>query len=664
MKWLVRNRYLLASDSFLLVIATYLSFVLRLDTFVLTRHWSEWLLLTMLVVPATLVTFLQARVYVRYWPYASVEELLLLAGCVTFAVAIAGSLALLLSWGAGGTNIGIIPRSIPFILLPLALGATAAPRLMLRLAARELAHIAPYQKHVQPVLVIGAGKAGDMIVREIKHNPQVGMRVVGFVDDDPRKYGLYIQGIPVLGASRDIPSLVEHYGFRQAIIAMPTASGKVIRKVVRLCERSGVRARIIPGIYELLDGRVSVNQLRPVQIEDLLRRELVRTNIEAVSALIQGKRVLVTGAGGSIGSELCRQVLRCEPSVLVLVGHGENSVFEIHHELQQTRPHGSIHAVIADMRFHERVLAVFQTHQPEMVFHAAAHKHVPLMEMNPEEAITNNVLGTRNALAASLAVGVERFVMVSTDKAVNPTSMMGASKRIAEFLVHEAALMSGKPYVSVRFGNVLGSRGSVVLTFKRQIASGGPVTVTHPEMQRYFMTIPEAVQLVLQASTMESGTGRVFILDMGEPVKLVDLARDMITLSGLEVGRDIDIVFTGVRPGEKLYEELFLHDERYERTSHEKIFAVNRMGDEIPPDLGEVVDDLIQAAHQHDQEELFRTLHHLIPELQLARMNGQGQGQGQGPLPLLATLQGTREGAGTRAGSQRGGGGSCSVEMR
>ncbi|NJN66766.1 MAG: polysaccharide biosynthesis protein [Chloroflexaceae bacterium] len=621
MKWLVRNRYLLASDSILLVVATYLSFVLRLDTFVLTHHWATWLLLTLLVVPTTLVTFLQARVYVRYWPYASVEELLLLSGCVTFAVASAGSLSLLLSWWEGA-DIGITPRSVPFILLPLALGATAAPRLMLRLAARELARTPPSQKHAQPVLVIGAGKAGDMMVREIKHNPQVGMRVVGFVDDDPRKHGVRIQGVPVLGACQDIPSLVELYRFRQAIIAMPTAPGKVIRRMVRLCERSGVKARIIPGIYELLDGRVSVNQLRPVQIEDLLRREPVQTNIEAVSALIRGKRVLVTGAGGSIGSELCRQVLRCEPSELVLVGHGENSVFEIHHELQQTRPRASIHAVIADMRFRKRVFAVFRTHQPEMVFHAAAHKHVPLMEMNPEEAITNNVLGTRNALAASLAVGVEHFVMVSTDKAVNPTSMMGASKRVAEFLVHHAALMSGKPYVSVRFGNVLGSRGSVVLTFKRQIANGGPVTVTHPEMQRYFMTIPEAVQLVLQAATMASGTGRVFILDMGDPVKLVDLARDMITLSGLEVGRDIDIVFTGIRPGEKLYEELFLHNERYQRTAHEKIFAVNRIGDELLPNLEEAVEHLIQAAHEHDQEELFRTLHHLIPELQLTRMNG------------------------------------------
>jgi FlaA1/EpsC-like NDP-sugar epimerase len=391
----------------------------------------------------------------------------------------------------------------------------------------------------------------------------------------------------------------------------------VIREIVDICEQAQITPKTIPGMYELLDGAVSVNQLREVDIEDLLRRQPVRTDTTAVQNLLRGKRVLVTGGGGSIGGELCRQALQGAPAELILLGHGENSVFSIYHELRRLWPETEtkVIPVIADIRLETRIRSIFAQYQPEIVFHAAAHKHVPLMEMNPTEAITNNVQGTRNLLAAAQAVDVQQFVMISTDKAVKPTSIMGASKRAAELLVHQAALTTGKPYVAVRFGNVLGSRGSVVLTFKRQIAAGGPVTVTDPEMKRYFMTIPEAVQLVLQAATLGHG-GEVFVLDMGEPVKIVDLARDLIELSGLEVGRDIDIAYIGRRPGEKLFEELFVPGEHYHRTAHEKIFIAANASSFVSHELGDLIEVLFAAAERGDAAAIYRGLKNLIPEFE------------------------------------------------
>lgn len=607
----LRNRYFFVSDVILLPLAAYTSFVLRLEEANLIEYWSGLILFTvfsLLVIP---LVFTLVGVYSRYWRYASVEELLLLASAVMVATLVASGLSLVGSWMLPNT---IVPRSIPFIFFLLALVATAGPRLAARLADRY-EHRRRRTRQSLPVLVMGAGSAGSMMVRELRQNPQLGMEVVGFLDDDPAKQHVHIHGVPVLGNRYSIPKIVLEHNVRQVIIAMPTAPGKVIREIVDICEHVGVQTRIIPGIYELLDGKVSVNQLRNVQIEDLLRRKPIRTNTAAVGDLIQGKRVLITGGGGSIGSELCRQVLRSAPAELIIVGHGENSVFTIQNELLTQTPAGTrIHAVIADIRFAERIHTLFEEYRPQIVFHAAAHKHVPLMEGNPAEAITNNVLGTRNLLKAAMAVNVNHFVMISTDKAVNPTSVMGASKRAAELLVHQAASLSGKAYLAVRFGNVLGSRGSVVLTFKQQIASGGPVTVTHPDMRRYFMTIPEAVQLVLQAATLGRG-GEVFTLDMGEPVKIVDLARDMIELSGLEVGRDIDIVFTGMRPGEKLYEELFVPGEDYARTVHEKIFIACNASSFVPLALDEAIKSLESAAQRNDKVAILRLLHLLIPQM-------------------------------------------------
>ena len=611
---LLRNRHFFILDSLLLPLAAYLGFVLRLDRFDIAPFWSSWILFAVVAVVVTAVIFKSLGLYARYWRYASVDELLLLTGAVTVSVIAASAVTAVLNWLLPVGN--LYPRSIPFIFLLLSLTVTAVPRLFVRLRAsyRLRINYNGQSRVLRPVLIMGAGDAGAMIVREMRQNPGLGLKAVGLLDDDPRKHGVAIHGVPVLGGSEEIPDLVRRLRVQQVIIAMPTAPGKVIREVVALCEKTAVSTKIMPGIYEIIDGTVSVNQLRDIDIEDLLRREPVQTDTRAMQEALRGKRVLVTGGGGSIGSELCRQILRCRPQELILLGHGENSIFEIYHELRRWQmPETTIRPIIADVRFAERVQAVFTEVRPQVVFHAAAHKHVPLMEMNPAEAVTNNVIGTRNILQAAQAVQVERFVMISTDKAVNPTSIMGVSKRTAELLVHQAAAQTGLPYVAVRFGNVLGSRGSVVLTFKKQIAAGGPVTVTSPEMTRYFMTIPEAVQLVLQAAVLGSG-GEVFVLDMGQPVKIMDLARDIIELSGLEVGRDIDIEIIGCRPGEKLYEELFIKGESYQRTSHEKIYIAGNASSLVPNGLNEAVSGLEASALRNDRQAIMRGFQKLVPE--------------------------------------------------
>jgi FlaA1/EpsC-like NDP-sugar epimerase len=627
----LRNRYFFILDVVLLIVAVVLSYVLRLETFSVAQVGSGFFFFTSVVVVVIPLVFYFFGIYSRYWVYASVEELLLLSGAVTLGAAISGTIGLVTTWLVPDMS---MPRSIPFIFWPLALVVTGAPRFGVRLYvqyARRRPELHGYSNSSpQRVLVVGAGNAGAIVVREMLNNPSLGMEVVGFVDDDSRKLTARIAGAPVLGNRRSIPQLVEQYGIDLVIITIPTAPGREIRDIVTICERASVPTKIMPGLYEMLGDLVSVNQLRPVQIDDLLRREPVQTDTAAVQRLITNKRVLVTGGGGSIGSELCRQILRFGPSELIVLGHGENSIFEICGELNRklsnmARSGGNpaqalprIHPVIADIRFPDRLRAVFEQYRPEIVFHAAAHKHVPLMESNPTEAVGNNVLGTRNLLDAAVMVGVEQFVMISTDKAVRPRSVMGASKRAAEMLVHQTAWEIGKPYVAVRFGNVLGSRGSVLHTFKQQIAAGGPVTVTDPEMKRYFMTIPEAVQLVLQAAVVGKG-GEVFMLDMGEPVKIVDLARDLIELSGLEVGRDIDITFTGMRPGEKLHEELFTPGETYRRTEHQKIFVIDSASNQVLPSrLNHMIARLEDAVYGNRAEDLLSLMRDLLPDFRAA----------------------------------------------
>lgn len=616
----MRNRHYLLTDVVLLSVALYASFWLRLERFDIAPYWPGFVALLLISLPLFLATFRWNGVYSRYWRYASAEEVLLLFR----SVALATLLSVLTTAIAARFLIAdaAYPRSVPIIFFLLALAVTAGPRLMVRwLSRREMVR----QRLPNPkrVVVIGAGDAGAMIVREMQNNPQLGMLPVGFIDDDPLKQGVQIHGVAVLGPRTEIPAVKKSQRVQQVIIAIPSAPGSQVRELTRICHEAQLPTKTMPGMYELLGGRLSVNQLRNVEIADLLRREPVKTDNAAISDLIKNRVVLVTGGGGSIGSELCRQILRARPKRLVLIGHGENSIFVIENELKRMAVElglqtEQVSGVIADIQFAARIERVFQAYRPNVVFHAAAHKHVPLMERNPVEAVSNNVFGTRNVVNAALKTGVARFVMISTDKAVNPTNVMGASKRAAELLVHQAALQSGKPFVAVRFGNVLGSRGSVVLTFQKQIAAGGPVTVTHPEMTRFFMTIPEAVQLVLQAAVLGHG-GEVFVLDMGEPVKIVDLAHDLIELSGLAVGDDIDIEYVGLRPGEKLFEELFIEGERYERTEHEKIFIARNASTLVPTNLNHALASLEKAANEGDRTTIFSLLRQLVPEYAPAR---------------------------------------------
>ncbi|WP_153185646.1 polysaccharide biosynthesis protein, partial [Thermus scotoductus] len=449
-------------------------------------------------------------------------------------------------------------------------------------------------------------------VREIVRHPVAGVFPVGFLDDDPNKQGQAIVGVRVVGTLEDLPRAVRTLEVDEVLVAIPSAPGSVVRKVVELARGVGVQHRILPGIYEILSGRVRISQIREVQLEDLLRREPVRLNLEEIAGYLKGRVVLVTGAGGSIGSELVRQIARFHPEQVVLLGRGENRLFLLEKELEALWPDLRYTVVVADVRDENRLRRVFHAYKPQVVFHAAAHKHVPLMEAHPDEAILNNVRGTHHVVELSLEFGVERLVNISTDKAVNPTSVMGASKRVAEQVVAWGASRAapGQAFVSVRFGNVLGSQGSVVPFFLEQIKRGGPVTVTHPEMRRYFMTIHEATQLVLQAGSM-GGNGQVYILDMGEPIRILDLAKDLIRLAGFEPYRDIEIIFTGVRPGEKLFEELLTAEEGAQASWHQKIW-VARVGS-LPQDFASLLEELYCAARAGDEPRIRELLHRLIP---------------------------------------------------
>jgi FlaA1/EpsC-like NDP-sugar epimerase len=421
-------------------------------------------------------------------------------------------------------------------------------------------------------LVVGAGDAGMMVLKELNQRSDLGVDVIGLIDDDPSKLRKRIGSITVFGTTAELPRLIENLFIDQVIIAMPSAPAAEIRKIVEVCRSAEVETRILPGLFELINGHVSINQLREVSLEDLLGRDPVKLDNASIASYIEGNTVLVTGAGGSIGSELCRQIMRFQPRRLVILGKGENSIFYIQQELSRLPEPVEIIPIIADVRDRKRLEQVFLTHKPAVVFHAAAHKHVPLMELNVFEAIANNIFGTRVVAELSDLHQVNKFVLVSSDKAVNPTSVMGATKRLAELIIQDLAQRSSTKYVAVRFGNVLASRGSVIPLWRDQIAHGGPVTVTHPEATRYFMLIPEAVQLILQAGAFGSG-GEIFVLDMGKPVKILDLANDLIRFSGLRPGQDIKIEFVGLRPGEKLYEELLSAAEGLAKTVNEKIFV-------------------------------------------------------------------------------------------
>jgi FlaA1/EpsC-like NDP-sugar epimerase len=467
------------------------------------------------------------------------------------------------------------------------------------------------------VLLVGAGEAGVLVAREIARRPDLALQAVGFLDDDPLKIGTSIGGLPVLGSTSDLAAVAERKHIQRVLITIASISGDKIRRITEACRDARLETKIIPGVYEIVGDKVNLSRIREVAIEDLLGREPVNLDEEVVGASIRGRVVFITGAGGSIGSELCRQVCRFGPARLVLVERFENALFEIHRELVHAYPGVLIEPAIADVCDENRMAQLFDSIKPELVFHAAAHKHVPMMEWNPGEAVKNNIGGTRNLANLAVRYGVHRFVLVSTDKAVNPTSVMGATKRVSEIYLQALSRISSTRFVTVRFGNVLGSAGSVIPIFREQIAKGGPITVTHPEMRRYFMTIPEASQLVLQAGSMGEG-GEIFILDMGEPVKIVDLARDLITLSGLRPDDDIEIRFSGVRAGEKLFEELSTDAEHADKTKHPKVF----IGRIKPHEWNEVeagVDELLAAARTTAMDKVRALLGELVPEYATTR---------------------------------------------
>jgi len=607
---LLRSRLLILGDLILIVVASLGSFALRTDLgplFIYYLPQAYWLMGVSLVIMP--IVFHLFGLYRRLWVYASVQELKLIVSAVTTSSVLVSLVLVLLR---AFQQLPYFPRStlpIQWLLLLMLIGGM---RFLLRVVAESRQETVEGMGGQRRVLIVGAGDAGALVVREMQKNALLRLKPICFLDDDKDKQRQQIHGVAVVGTLADLPRVVALRRIQEVIIAIPSAPGRVIRQVAEICRMRGIPFRTMPGIYELIGGKVSVNRLREVTITDLLRRDPAQIDEGAVGASLSGKRVLVTGAGGSIGRELCRQIARWRPASLVLLGHGENSIFETLLEIEENFPSLPIIPAIADIRDMDRMNQVFDQHRPQVLFHTAAHKHVPLMEANVEEAISNNVAGTRNVVEACLNYEVERMVLISTDKAIRPSSVYGATKRIAELLVLDAAPRSGMPFSVVRFGNVLGSRGSVIPLFKRKIASGGPVTITHPDMKRYFMTIPEAVHLVLQASAMGQG-GEVFVLNMGEQVRILDLAEDLIRLSGLEPGRDIEIVYTGIRPGEKLSEELWDKWAQYEPTSHPDIVLLS--GEDLMSGdaLQQAVEELIHLAREGETSTIVRILDGCIP---------------------------------------------------
>ena len=627
----LRNRHFFTIDIMVFSLAPLLALAIRLDeSFTLAPYLSGLMQATILFLAVKLLVFYTCGFYKRYWRYASIDELQQMTTLIVGAIALQ-TLLFNAFYYLTDFAINSLPRSLPLLEGILSFLFVGGVRFSVPAVARLRQRHRKFHRRDR-VLIVGAGSAGVALAQEMQRHPWSGFYPIAFIDDDLEKQNLCISGLPVVGDRYKIPAIVRSLHIRRVVIAMPTVPGKVIREIIDICQSIKVQTSTLPGIHEILNSCIKANSIRDVQIEDLLRREPIKTDIEKVSQFIRGKKVLITGAGGSIGSELCRQILKCRPAEMVLLGHGENSVFNIQQELQRmVKKDGEteesiprLTAFIGDIRCRSRLKYAFEKYKPEIIFHAAAHKHVPMMELNSPEAIANNVGGTKNLVDLALQYNVENFVTISTDKAVNPTSIMGASKRVAEMLVLQAAQKYNKPFVVVRFGNVLGSRGSVIPTFKRQIASREPITITHPDICRYFMTIPEAVQLVLQATILGRG-GEVFMLDMGQPVKIVDLAKDLIRLSGYEVGKDIDIIFTGLRPGEKLFEELFIPGEKYEITEHEKILTVGNASRILPKQLDLKVEALCEAADKNDSNKIVFLLEQLVPEYAPGEATGEKQ---------------------------------------
>jgi len=593
---------LLIGDAVIVSVSMYLALLFRFEGRIEPAHMASFLRILPLLIFIRLGAFWLFGLYRGMWRYAGMKDLFSIIKAVVLGSAILATVIFFLRLPYSR---GVLAVDSVFVLVLIS-GERFAVRLLRELQTGK-------KKKAKRILIIGAGDAGEMVLREIKGHPGAGYLPVGFIDDQQGKQGMSIHGVRVLGRRDDIPRVVQERRVEEIIIAMPSVSGKVIREIVSICEKTGVKSKIIPGLNELIGGYVSIKDIRDIELKDLLRRPVVKVDFRDISSYLQGKNILVTGAGGTIGSELCYQVLQFNPLRLIALDHSENSLFYLKYRLDKIIHNSNsvdVNIVVGDIRDKDKLRTIFERFRPKVVFHAAAHKHVPLMEDNPEEAIKNNIIGTVNLVELANEYKVEKFINTSTDKAVNPTGVMGASKRVAEMLV-QSYTNSSTCFVSVRFGNVLGSEGSVIPLFRRQIAEGGPVTVTHPEVTRYFMTIPEAVQLIIQAGAMGKG-GEIFVLDMGEPIKILDLARDLIVLSGFEPEEDIEIKFVGLRAGEKLYEELLTAEEGVRATKHKQIFVAK--SDMIDSDrLQKDIEELKFLAERAQKKDIINKLVEMIP---------------------------------------------------
>ena len=597
----IRIIALMCIDSIFVALALFLALVLRFEGD-LSGQYALYVNNAVYLLPYYIILTLGFmhvfRLYHRMWQYASIGELYGILKATTTS-------SVLMVLCIYTIDLPHLPRSVYILTWLLISGFIGGSRLGWRLLRDYI--IKQKNSQGKNTLIIGAGDGGAMVARELLNNSSLNLTPVGFIDDSPFKQNLTVYGVPVLGRRRDIPRIVKEYQVEEIIIAIPSANGRTIREIMDICRQTQARVRIFRGTNDLLADKYD---FREIQLEDLLRREPVQLNLNKISGYIQDKTILVSGAGGSIGSELCRQISRFSPKALVLVEYSENNLFQIELELKEIFPDLTIYPELVDIKDRDRLQKVFKQYQPQVVFHAAAYKHVPMMEKHPQSALRNNVLGTKNLAELADQYAAETFIFISTDKAVQPTSVMGATKRIGEMIIEEMNEKSKTKFAAVRFGNVLGSSGSVIPIFEKQIKKGGPVTVTDAQMTRYFMTIPEAVQLVIQAGAMAKG-GEIFVLDMGEPVKILDIAADLIRLHGLEPGKDIEIKITGIRPGEKLHEELFNPNEIMTTTYHDRIFVLEKGHQTIH--VLELVDKLIAHNVFLDSSDAIEIIRKFLP---------------------------------------------------
>lgn len=605
MQRLIKRLMLVTVDIFIINFSLFFAFFLKYDKEIISIIFDKFYVIIWVSIVITFVKitcFVLFKLYRSLWTYASIYELIRLL----LALAIGNSIVIALEVTSPMT----IPVSVFITAALLEILLIGGTRLLYRIY-RRINHISFSSKKAgKRIMVIGGGQAGSVIIKELEESPISEGRVVAIIDDDDRKKNMKLHRVPIKGNRNDIAKVAKDMYIDEIIIAIPSASRKEINEIYKECSKTNCKVRILPPISQIISGNITIKKIRDVELEDLLGREPVKLDFDKISYYLKDKVVLITGGGGSIGSELCRQIAPLNPKHLIILDFYENNAYDIQNELKFKYPNHNISIVIANIREKERIDNIFEQYCPNVVFHAAAHKHVPLMEENPLEAIKNNVFGTINLVRSAAQYGTSRFILISTDKAVNPTNVMGATKRIAEMVIQSNNRHSKTKFAAVRFGNVLGSNGSVIPIFKKQIENGGPVTVTHPEVKRYFMTVSEAVQLVIQAGSMSNG-GEIFVLDMGQPVKIYDLAKDLIRLSGYKPEEDIEIVFTGLRPGEKLYEELLLEEEGLGTTRHDKIFIVKPMFTDLAELKNEI--SVLRKLILQDAEQVIDYIPHIVP---------------------------------------------------